>query len=198
MRRLLAFVVYMLSMMFAEAEITVASDTSAKEQIIKLLQNGEGYCLPCSHIYQTFRQSDSLARLLSIKEKDELFTNEDPTVRYYAFLDALATDEEKAFERLGKSLKDSAEICFMCCVTLEEKVNEKIFSHYYTYLYLKYHEGCGGTVDARSYFFGKINRDQKRWKEKINRLMLLAKDSPYYLQLAATKDRLDRYFKNWR
>ena len=198
MRRFLAFSLCWLSMMIAQANAAIPPDSTAKDKLIALLQNRDWHCLSCTHIYQTFRQSDSLARLLSVKDKDELFTNEDPSVRYYAFLNVLATDEEKAFERLGKSLEDTAEICFICCVIQEEKINEKIFSHFYTYLYLKYYKGVGGTTDARSYSFGKIARNKKLWKEKTNRLMLMAKNSPYYLQFLATKDRLDKYFKSWR
>ena len=197
MRRLLAFSLCWLSMMIVQANAAIPSDSTVKEKLIALLQNGDWHCLSCTRIYQTFRQSDSLASLLSAKEKDGLFTNEDASVRYYAFLNALSDDEEKAFKRLGKSLEDTAEICFICCIISEEKVNEKIFSHYYTYLYMKYHEGIGGTTDGRSYSFGKISRNRKRWKEKTNRLMLVAKDSPYYLQLVTTKDRLDKYFKGW-
>ena len=197
MRRLVTFFFCCILIMVIQAETTIPPDSTAKEKIIALLQNGDWHCLACTRIYRVFRESDSLARLLTAKEKEELFTNQDPTVRYYAFLNTLATDEEKAFEQLSKSLEDTADICFMCCMIQEERVNEKIFSHYYTYLYLKYHEGIGGTTDGRSYSFGRINRDKKRWKKKTHELMLLAKNSSYYRQFVATRDTLDKYFKTW-
>jgi hypothetical protein len=184
-------------MMIAQVKAAIPPDSTVKDKLIALLQDGGWHCLSCTQIYQTFRQSDSLARLLSAKEKDELFTNEDPSVRYYAFLNTLGDDEEEAFERLGKILEDTADVCFICCMISEEKINKKLFSHYYTYLYMKYHEGTGGTIDARSYSFGKITGNKKRWKEKTSGLMQLAKNSRYYLQLVIIKDSLNKYFKSW-
>ena len=197
MKRLVTYSLCCIFIMATRGESVIPPDSTAKEKIIALLQDGDGHCLSCTSIYQDFRESDRLAKLLTTKEKEELFSNQDPSVRYYAFLNTLATDEEMAFERLAKSLEDTADICFMCCMIQEVKVNEKIFSHYYTYLYMKYHEGIGGTTDGRSYSFGKINRDKKRWKEKTNKLMLLAKNSSYYRQFLVSRDSLDKYFKTW-
>ena len=197
MRRLVTFSFCCIFMLLTRAETSIPPDSTAKEKIIALLQNGDWHCLSCTRIYQVFRESDSLAKLLATKEKEELFTNQNPSVRYYAFLNTLATDEEKAFDRLSKILEDTADICFMCCMIQEEKLNEKIFSHYYTYLYMKYHEGVGGTTDGRHYSFGKINRNKKHWKKKTDELMLSAKNSSYYRQFVATRDSLDKYFKTW-
>src|SRR5262245_7470514 len=97
MRPLLTFFLCWFSMTIVKANAAIPADSTAKDKLIALLQNGDWHCLSCSRIYQTFHQADSLARLISTNEKDELFTNADPSVRYYAFLNVLATDEEKAF-----------------------------------------------------------------------------------------------------
>ena len=116
-----------------------------------------------------YKKVDSLKSLTGPQRFLEYFNSNSVNLKYYAYVEILALDDELALEKLLGIINcgDSINIEFAGQVRDNIKLSELLTRQYLSHIKMKYYYGGISTYDGRTYAFEKKNRPKWRAKTAI-------------------------------
>jgi len=118
-----------------------------------------------------YKKVDTLKQQIGLKLFTEYFNSSSVNLKYYAFIEILALDDEQAFNLLVKevSRNDSINFRFAGQNVDRARLLDLVTAEYRGFIKIKYYYGGGCTYHARTYMFKK--RDRKTWRRKQTTLL---------------------------
>jgi hypothetical protein len=113
-----------------------------------------------------YKKVDTLKQELGLQSFVEYFNDSSVNLKYYAFLELLALNDNDAFERLTMQSGNSDTINFAFAGQHNDRVKllDLLTGEYLGFIKMKYYYGGECTYHARSYLFEK--RDRRMWRKK--------------------------------
>jgi hypothetical protein len=103
--------------LFLICAATVRSNAQVQRLITDIIHSNTIQCYylgEAGRPSELFMKADTLATLLSIQEKIQLFADSNRVLKYYCFYNILTENDSIAFELLKQVLNDSTEVTFYC------------------------------------------------------------------------------------
>ncbi len=120
------------------------------------------------YLSETYQNVDSLKAAIGLESFTDYFNDSSVNLKYYAFIEILAVDDNLAFEKL-KSISqnfDSINFDFAGQFRGEISLKELLIWEYLSYIKAKYYLGGNCLYHGRVYLFDKKNKRVWRQKKK--------------------------------
>lgn len=124
------------------------------------------------HLSVLYKKVDTLKQTIGLNSFVQYFNDSSVNLKYYAFLELLALNDEDAYEKLAMQSGNSDIINFTFAGQYDGykvKLPELLIAEYLRFIKMKYYYGGVCTVNTRAFKFPKRNR--RTWRRKYERTM---------------------------
>lgn len=169
MKLLISLITLLFSCLFSHGQTNTSMDSIVNSLYLEInsaccVQSRYIGCF--GHESQLFAKVDSLKSIVGMESFMAYINDTSVNLKYYAFIEILALDDDLAFEKLNSLVQNSDTVNFEFAGNYGgvARLSELLTGEYLNFIYAKYYRGGSGVYNARYYAFGK--KDKRAYRQK--------------------------------